>query len=542
MLALGIRYLNGFAVATEPDSHERAEWPPHPGRVFMALAAAHFQTGCDPAEREALVWLEALDTPPAIRAGGHEQRTIVTQYVPVNDKAGPAKGLLQSVPLTRDRQPRTFARAVLEEDTVYLVWPSADPSPAVRSALTQLCPKVTRIGHSSSLVQMWLADEGESIVPTWVPDDDRAIVRLRVPGPGTLDDLAQSYNGEAVQTYADLLAIADDNSDKAAQRKAKARLKADYGNGSPLRRRPRLTRYQGYARPEAVSESRVRGTVFDPHLTVLTLRREDGPYRVLDLACVLAVAQRFREAILSQSDDLPTNVRYLLSGHDVSGAPLESPHLAFVPMAFVDHPHADGHLLGIGIALPRDVSRDDRRLALCAVARVKQLKLGRLGVWSLDVQTALRPAHNLRAETWTAYDPDGSSGATVWATVTPIAYDRHPKTSDRAAYQRAVAEMIAQACIRVGLPGPRDVVVSGVSAFHGVPPAHAVPRLQRKDGSARRHAHAVLVFDEPVCGPMLIGAGRYRGYGMCRALNRRDDVARLARGVDEHRLLEQERP
>ena len=47
---------------------------------------------------------------------------------------------------------------------------------------------------------------------------------------------------------------------------------------------------------------------------------------------------------------------------------------------------------------------------------------------------------------------------------------------------------------------------------------HAFPRLNRKDGSDRRHTHAILVFEEPVRGPILIGAGRYRGYGLCRAL------------------------
>jgi len=35
--------------------------------------------------------------------------------------------------------------------------------------------------------------------------------------------------------------------------------------------------------------------------------------------------------------------------------------------------------------------------------------------------------------------------------------------------------------------------------------------LQRKDGSPRWHTHAILVFDEPVCGRVLIGAGRFRG-------------------------------
>jgi CRISPR-associated protein Csb2 len=121
---------------------------------------------------------------------------------------------------------------------------------------------------------------------------------------------------------------------------------------------------------------------------------------------------------------------------------------------------------------------------------------------------------NLRAATWTAH-PDG---ATHWSTVTPIAFDRHPKVPDRSAYRREVAGMIAQACSRIGLPEPRDVIITAVSAHLGVPPAFAFPRLQRKDGSLRRHSHAILVFDEPVCGPIVLGAGRYCGYGACRPI------------------------
>jgi CRISPR-associated protein Csb2 len=103
--------------------------------------------------------------------------------------------------------------------------------------------------------------------------------------------------------------------------------------------------------------------------------------------------------------------------------------------------------------------------------------------------------------------------------VTPIVFDRHPKEKDRSAYQREIAAMIAQAAVRVGLPEPRDVIVTAVSAHLGVPLAHAFPRLRRKDGSQRRHAHAILVFGERVRGPILLGAGRYRGYGVCRPLH-----------------------
>lgn len=55
MIAIGIRYLTGWSLATDPADRQRPEWPPHPDRVFMALAAAHFETDGGDAEREALV-------------------------------------------------------------------------------------------------------------------------------------------------------------------------------------------------------------------------------------------------------------------------------------------------------------------------------------------------------------------------------------------------------------------------------------------------------------------------------------------------------
>jgi CRISPR-associated protein Csb2 len=280
--------------------------------------------------------------------------------------------------------------------------------------------------------------------------------------------------------------------------------------------RPELPLYQGYAPPTpARHDPAAPGTVFSPHLTVLTLERDTGPYRHLDLLCVLQVVQRWREAILSQGNDLPERARHLLSGHDRDGAPLEGPHLAFVPLAFVGHPHADGRLLGMGLALPEGLPGEERRQALRAVGRVRRLLLGRLGTWQVASMTAARPAWNLRPETWTAH----AEGATHWSTVTPVAYDRHPKADDRAACQREVASMIAQACARIGLSEPREVIVTPVSAHLGTPPAHAFPRLRRKDDSERRHTHAIVVFDRPVRGPILVGAGRYRGYGLCRPID-----------------------
>lgn len=521
MLAFGIRYLNGFAAAAEPDDLERAEWPPHPGRVFMALASAHFQNGADAGERAALLWLEGSDrggeiSAPAMVAPDATQRAIVKHYVPVNDKAGPSKALLHSLPLTRDRQDRVFARAWLEAETVYLVWPDLEPPDDHRRALARLCDKVTRIGHSSSLVQMWPADEAEIGAPNWVPDDDRGTVRLRIAGPGTLDYLEREYNAVENDDYAALAVTAETAADKKAKQAARKRLKEQYGNRPPPQLRPRLSLYQGYARPDELTERiAAPGTIFSPHCIPLKLEREQGPYRELDLAGTLAVVTRWRAAILSYCDGEPEAVRSLLSGHDPTGVPLKDPHIAFLPLPFVGHEHADGHLLGMGLVLPAAISREERRAALRVIGQVRRLKLGRLGTWKVLPATESRPSWNLRPETWTAHP----EGATQWSTITPVAFDRHPKAREKAAYQRELADMIAEGCERIGLPAPRDVIVVPVSAHLGTPPAHAFSKLQRKDGSERRHSHAILIFDEPVCGPVLIGAGRFRGYGVFRPLN-----------------------
>ncbi|MDR7532643.1 MAG: type I-U CRISPR-associated protein Csb2, partial [Armatimonadota bacterium] len=275
MLALGIRYLNGFAAASEPDARDRPEWPPHPARVFMALAAAHFQTGASPDERRALEWLESLPA-PCLRAAGHVLRAVVTHYVPVNDKPGdrrePPTAVIQSIPqLARDRQPRTFARTWPDEDVVYLTWREVMPEEPVARALAQLCGKVTRIGHSMSLVQMWMATPEEAGEPTWIPDEERAEIHLRMPGPGLLADLERRFNQAEIEAYAALLAAAEDG-DAKARRAAKRRLKEEFGGEAPPRLRPQVPFYQGYARPMGPEPPKeVPGTVFSPHLVVFRL-------------------------------------------------------------------------------------------------------------------------------------------------------------------------------------------------------------------------------------------------------------------------------
>lgn len=512
MLTLGIRYLTGSVAASDVADRRHAEWPPHPGRVFMALAAAHFSTGDDPIERAALEWLETQPA-PEIAAPDASERPVVTHYVPVNDKAGPSKAPLQSASgLTRGRQPRSFARAWLADDTVFLVWPDAALDKRLYAALTELAGKVTRIGHSISLVQMWATQEPPAAKTNWLPDEARATERLRVPGEGSLRYLERQFNREGVNEFFALRASAENPTDKTLQHAAKTALKEKFQNQPPTRLRPELSLSYGYAPRADMGGPAAPGTVFDPRLLIFPLRRLDGPYRQLDLVATLQLTDGLRRALLAQLGD---NAPEILTGHR-GNVRAERPHVAFLPLPFVSHEHAHGGILGVALALPRDLTGPDRKHLLQALACIRKegLKLGPLGCWELATLETGSPPYSLRDRTWTA----SPAGVRQWATVTPYVFDRHAKAKDKAAYQEEVASALADSCTRIGLPAPGEVIVTPVSAHLGAPPAHSFPRLPRKDGSLCRHTHAILVFAEPVIGPVLLGAGRYRGYGLCRPI------------------------
>jgi len=280
------------------------------------------------------------------------------------------------------------------------------------------------------------------------------------------------------------------------------------GENAPPRRRPEQHR------PRPLLHA-LSGTVFGTELLIFTLKPENAHARHLHLRSVLAVVQRWREAILSKCNGLPAPVRELLSGHACDGSPLDRPHLAFLPLACAGHPRAADRLRGMALALPAGTASGDRCAAQRAIAEVRRLVLGPLGVWAVRPATAGAPSAALRPETWTAWP----RGATQWSTVTPFVFDRHPKAKQGAQHRREVAALVTRACTTIGLPPPREVIVTQASLHAGVPPSSQFPRPRRKDGSERRHAHATLVFDAPVRGPIVIGAGRYRGYGVCRPLD-----------------------
>lgn len=523
MIALHLEFLSGRFVASAFNDRNKEEWPPHPARVFSALVAAYHEGERAEKQRAALLWLEQ-QPPPRLSFSAHSVRDLKTNYVPVNDKALTDTAMVQSawsqvyaargekqaakaeaklaqayakasapdaklpkgvrevvahlMPASRTKQPRTFPSVTPEHPHVWMAWPDV-PAADVRAGLDELAAQLVRVGHSSSLV----AARWEDAVPeaTWTPEEDGEEV-LRWVMPGQLAALEAQH---AASPF--------------AEQRVMPYTVAHY----------RSTRPQPRPAPSA----------FDPHFIVL--RRVEGAR--LPIVATEGVADGVRRALMSHAEE---PIASLISGHTPDGASLQEDHLAVVPLPNVGNRHASGDLLGVALVPPAGLSREQLRPLHVAIAAWEAatppsrsgpraaLRLGRLGTWMLERSLEPPALYNLLESTWT-------SPSRVWASVTPLVFDRHPGSFDdpqparqRRALRRA-AEAVVSACARIGLPAPEHVEFDVAPFIRGSEPATRFVR-RAKSPDPRPRMHVRLVFPERVRGPVLLGAGRYRGLGLLR--------------------------
>jgi CRISPR-associated protein Csb2 len=554
-----LRFLTNRCAATRVNAREKPEWPPHPGRLYMALAAAYFETDGSEndkeAERAALQWLEALPA-PRIRFLESNERTPVTFYVPVNDRPQPNKAMLQSAPgMSRSRQSRSFPTVIpsridtqQESDPdVSFEWTQAIGLNEHLSVLDRLCSNVIRVGHSSSLVMAWAQRTRlREDALLWEPSQSSADMTCRVTTVGELDRLKTACRADEIERFGQLLTEIASSKGK-AKSAAKQRFEIEFGQSykaslrAPEPTPASLGMWQGYQRitPETFPNKIHVNDYFERDLIILA--QYEGP--ILNVERTLGLTQALRQTTLRCIDS--SQIPAWLSGHDEDRRPTEEPHTAFLALPFVGYPHADGHLMGLAIALPCATPAEERGRWLApllidpetgeVISREIELWGRNLPDWKVKFDSQPSPPRTLRNSTWT-------KAATTWASVTPIVLDRFPKSShtkDRKAWQQEVQEMISLSCTRSGLPEPIEVDIDSTSWHAGVPRAWAKKRRlypPQKDHQQvawgdgfpfmptktsrppKPQVHAWLRFDRRVTGPVLIGAGRFLGYGLCKPI------------------------
>lgn len=543
-LAIRVDLLTGRYVATAPTDRTQGEWPPHPARLFSAMVAAlHDTDDPSPVERQALEWLER-QSPPSIVASDHDAREALTHFVPVNDSsvgllslgtsryrklhegaealtAGKtvskqraasraierARDVTTQVTRTgttspgsalellvdhRPKQPRSYPSVTPDEPVVTYRWSDVEAPKPVIDGLTTLLERLTRLGHSSTLV--WARLDADPDEPTFVPDIDGDRT-LRTTGAGQLAALERRFTERAARS------------------------------GDPERYQDDGPRHM----PSSMTTYRVAGTRLQPtaHRSAmaggwLVFEQHSGPR--IGIRRSRSVAEAVRGALLNHTPEQHP----LISGHRPDGTRVTDPHLAILPLPFVAHPHATGIVMGVALALPASSPLlEGRDVLLDAIGRWEragdggQANLHLSGGGRLHLRRTVHPgAATLQRGTW-------AGPATTWATATPVALDRFPKhwghrdEAKRAAAEDAARATVATACVQAGLPSPTDVEVTTQPPILGTEPARAHPPfISGKGDQAHRRLllHCTLRFEAAVEGPVLVGAGRYLGVGLLRPL------------------------
>jgi CRISPR-associated protein Csb2 len=472
-LILDIEFLTGLCRAARGPGDTGADWPPQPDRIFSALVAAWAGRGEQTDERDALRWLEAQPV-PTVHASGAAERTAPDVFVPPNDAraSSAAKTYIQVLPDHRRRQPRRFPIARPDDPQMALSW-ETDPDAAMLATLDRIARDISFIGHSASFVRCRFRVGEIAGLPEGRP------ARRRIY-PGRLAELERAYAANPVRPI----------------------IPAGASVAPPPRPEP------------------------TPAADWLVLEALDP---APDIRAAAPLCRALRKALMGGyaraglGDTIPAAV----SGHDPDGRPTTADHVAIVPMSFAGFAHSDGRLMGFAIVPPRGVALLDipgLREAFAAVAPrcpARERRVLTLQGPRPDRQLRLSPVGSLAAR---SLDPSPYlESSRRWASVTPMVLDRHLKDGDEA----EMRGLVAQACVNVGLPrpDPERILVDKHSAVAAAAPARRRgppwTRWRMTEALASRPlTHAVIYFDVEVAGPVLLGAGRFTGLGLFRALDR----------------------
>ena len=432
---------------------ERGEWPPSPARLFAALVAAD-GTGLQTrvTDGSELLWLEALPAPTIHAHSRAWHQTQQRRYVVI---ALRANGTHQEYVARRGALHRPGVRVTPRDSRIVYRWEQTPP-PQTFEAIRLRAARVGYLGASDSPVRLRVATERPADPPADVfrPDPDGEAA-LNVPRPGDTGLLDQVFDAWRVR-----------------------------GASVARSQFPALVHSARYRAPELQAHDDAGCVV-----AWLRLRPAVAGRRVS------ALTSLFKEAVLSQHQRMHGEPPAVLHGHgfERSGYDLAR----FLALPDVGFPRSRGRIHGLALWLPRDADEVTRAKARDAAFGVRVLK-------GPGVEVAVFPREDERRP-WAAHPRRWLRRSRGWATAFPAVHERRGKVR---------LPEVARWCGHAGLPEPvsfrrsRFPLVSG-----GV---DLVPvEVNRPGRPALPYSHVEIWFSQPVPGPVVIGAARQRGLGLC---------------------------
>ena len=471
MLAISVELLHG-SFRGDPDgtAHtgelDRGEWPPAPSRLLAALVAADgTRERCRVTDGAELEWFEQLPAPEIHAHADPWHQVLQPRYV-VEHKGSPERSTHQEYLGRKGASVRPGVRVTPRRPYVVYSWDAECP-PRMVAALQRRAARIGYLGAADSPVRVRVGDrlpESAAAEDVFLPDPDGDAV-VSVPLAGDVRILDAMY-------------------DQWTERGA-AVARAQF---------PALRHQIAYRSPLAPVPVD-SGTV----VAWLRLAPAVSGRRVATLTAL------FKEAVLSQHQRIHGEPPPVLHGHGFSGRGYELARFLALPDA--GYPRSRGRIHGLALWMPPGCDN-----VICRRAR--------------DASVSIRCLHgrgvNVSVMPWESGDRLAAAKparwrwrSRCWVTAFPAIHERRGPLD---------LEEVARWCAHAGLPEPVGFRSTRSPLIRGGVDLAPV-EVNRPGRPGLPYSHVQLLFEKPVPGPVVIGAGRQRGFGLCVPVDGGDEHA-----------------
>lgn len=468
MLSISVEFLHG-TFRGDPDGSARTgrvssgEWPPSPARLFAALVAAD-GTGdaCRVTEGAELEWFERLP-PPAIYADPKPPHQPILPRWVVRHTGSAVRATHQEYLARSPALSRAGARVAPRYPDVVYLWEGEQPPQGVLVALQRRGARVGYLGASDSPVRLRVstAMPASIVEANAFVSDEAGSATINVTQPGDLARWNRLYT-EWTERGASVSRL----------QFPALRHEALYRLPSPMESRDRAGDVAAWLLLHpAVSGRRV---------SLLT--------------------GLFKEAVLSHYQRLFGEPPQVLHGHGFTTKGYETARYLALPD--VGHRWSRGRIHGLALWLPPDCDAGIRQRARDAAFSIRRL----LGI---GIDVAVSP-HDGDERPLAAHPGRWTRSSRIWVSAVPAIHER------RGALNHAE---VARWCQHAGLPDPVDFWSTRTPLVSGALDLAPV-EVNRPGRAALPYSHVKLWFDEAIEGPVVVGSGRQRGFGLCLPLDR----------------------
>ena len=468
MLSISVELLHG-TFRGDPDGTAntgrliRGEWPPSPARLFAAFVAAD-GTGeaCRVTDGAELNWLEGLPSPVIHADPMPSHQRLQPRYV-VQHGGSVARGTHHEYVGRSGTLSRAGVRVGPRSPLIVYSWEGAVPESEIVNALRRRAARVGYLGSSDSPVRVRVTTgtlPSVTAADAFVPDREGDLV-INVTQPGDVGRWDRLHEQWTVR-----------------------------GASVSRSQSPALAHPSRYRSPLS-DEPQDRGEV----VAWLRLAPAVSGRRVS------AVTALFKDAVLSQHQRRHGAPPAVLHGHGFSGTGYEI--VRYLALPDVGYARSRGRIHGLALWLPPGCDRVVRRMARDAAVAIRSLRGPRV-----DVAVAPRDDE---VSPMAAHPDRWLQSSRVWVTAVPAIHERRRPLD---------LQEVARWCRHAGLPAPiafrsaRTPLASGALDLAPV-------EVNRPGRPALPYSHVELEFGQGIPGPVVIGAGRQRGFGLCIPLDGR---------------------